>query len=158
VVERRRERKDAVDRDDAEARLEADDTAARGGYPDRAARVGAERAVDHPECERGRRPAARPARRPAGKGRVRHDAVVEVLRGDAVGELVQVRLARDRPAGGFERRHGGGGRSRHVVREDGRAVGRADACSVEEVLDGERPARSGVELGDPNAVFGRIVG
>ena len=45
VVERRGEREDAVDRHDAETRLEADDAAACGGNPDRAARVGAERAV-----------------------------------------------------------------------------------------------------------------
>jgi len=44
VVERGREREDAVDRHDAEPRLEADDAAARGRNPDRAARVGAERA------------------------------------------------------------------------------------------------------------------
>ena len=93
VVEARREREHAVERHEPVRRLEAGDPAARGRDADRAARVGAEADVDEPGGDRRRRAAARATRDAAGRGRVRHRAVVGVLRGDAVGELVQVRLA-----------------------------------------------------------------
>ena len=98
VVEARCEREDAVDRHGSKARLEPRHPAAGGRDPDRPARIRPERALDEPQRQGRRRPAARPARRPARIRRIRHDAVVQVLRRDAVGELVQVRLARVDPA------------------------------------------------------------
>ena len=72
VSKRRAEREDAVDRDAAPARLQADDAAARRGQPDRAAGVGAEAEVAEPGGERrgvaARRAAGRAARVRAGSG------------------------------------------------------------------------------------------
>jgi hypothetical protein len=62
---------------------------------------------------------------------------VRVLRGDAVGELVQVRLADVRVAGGLEPDDGLGGAVGDVVGEDDRPVGRDEPGRVEEVLDRE---------------------
>ena len=86
--------------------------AAGGGDPDRAARVGAERRVGEPGRERGRRAAARAAGDPARERRVRDRPVVRVHGRDPVRELVQVRLADVRVAGGLEPRHGLGGLAR----------------------------------------------
>jgi hypothetical protein len=65
---------------------------------------------------------------------------MRVLGGDAVGELVQVRLPGDGIAGGLERRDRGRGLLGNVVAEDQRPVGRRQPCGVEEVLDAEREA------------------
>jgi hypothetical protein len=65
---------------------------------------------------------------------------VRVLGRDAVGELVQVRLADDAVAGGFETRDGLRGPVGDVVGEEDRAVGRRQAGGVEEVLDCQRGA------------------
>jgi hypothetical protein len=62
---------------------------------------------------------------------------VSVLRRDAVRELVKVRLADNRVAGRLQPRDRLGGAVRDVVGEDGRAIGRPEAGSVEEVLDRE---------------------
>jgi len=78
---------------------------------------------------------------------------VEVLRGDAVGELVQVRLPDVRPAGCLERGDGGRSYVGRVVGEDRRAVGRARAGRVEEILDGEPPAAAGRKLGDEDPFY-----
>jgi hypothetical protein len=95
--------------------------------------------------------AARAAGRPAGIARVRHRPVVEVLRGDAVGELVEVRLPGVRPSCAFEEVDGGRAQDGDVVREHGRAVRRPHAGGVEEVLDGEPPP-VGRQLGDEDPV------
>ncbi len=130
------------------------DAAAGGRDADRAAGVRAERRVGQAEHERRRRAARRAARRATGERRVRDGAVVEVLRRDAVGELVQVRLADVRPPGALESQHGLGRPFRHVLGEHRRAVGRADAGRVEEILDGEPPARRAVgEPGDEDALY-----
>jgi hypothetical protein len=63
---------------------------------------------------------------------------VLVLRGRAVGELVQVRLADVRVTGRLEAAHRLGGLRRHVLGEQDRAVGRHQAGRVEEILDRER--------------------
>ena len=133
VVEARREREDAVGRDEPVARLEADDAAAGGGDPDRAARVGAERRLGETGRDRRRRAAARAARGAAGRGRVRDGAVVEVLRGDPVGELVQVRLADVGVAGLLEAGDGDRGL--------GRARGRRTPPT--RTSSGCRPCRTG---------------
>jgi hypothetical protein len=76
---------------------------------------------------------------------------VQVLRGDAVGELVEICLADVRPAGALKEIHGGCIQVRDVVCEHRRAVRRPDARGVEEVLDGEPRALTGRQLGDEDA-------
>jgi hypothetical protein len=78
---------------------------------------------------------------------------MEVLRGDAVGELVQVRLPDVRPAGSLEPLNGFGRPGRNVIAEYGRPVGRPDSGRVEEILDGEPAARRRTtQLRYPDAV------
>ena len=156
VVPRRGEREAAVEADEAVGRLEAGRPAARRRDPDRAAAVGAQGAVGEPQtpvplrCRRWTRRAS------VRRDRVGYATVVGVVGRDAVGELVQVRLADVDPARGLEPRDGARGRVRDVVGEDRRAVRRAHARGVEQVLDRKpRPARSaggGLELGDEDAV------
>ena len=141
MVEARREREAALERHEAEGRLEADDPAAGGRDADRAAGVGAERGVGKAGGERGGRAAARPAREAPRRDRVRHGSEVRVLRRHAVGELVQVRLADVRVARGLEAPHGLRGDGRDVVDEERRPVRRPQAGRVEEVLDRKRDPR-----------------
>ena len=146
MVERGRERPETVGRDAAEGRLEAGHAAGRGRQPDRGARVGPE-----PEraqaCRERARIAARGAARDAiGARAVDDGAVGAVARGHAPGELVQVGLAEHDRAGVDQAAHARGRAHRDVVAEDPRAVGRAHARRVEDVLDeqrhaGERPGR-----------------
>ena len=137
VVEGGREREAPVERDEAVAGLEADDPAAGGGDPDRAARVGSERCVREPGGECGGRAAAGAAGRPSGRDRVGNRAEVRVLGGDAVGELVQVRLADVHVAGALEAHDRLGAPLGHVVGEEDRPVGRGQPGGVEEILDRE---------------------
>ena len=65
---------------------------------------------------------------------------MRVLGGDAVGELVQVRLADNRVTGRFEPKDGFGPLFRDVVAEDRGAVGRCQPGGVEQVLDTEANA------------------
>ena len=132
------EREDAVGGDQAPRRLEADDAAAGGGEADRARAVRPERDLAEARGEGGAVPAARPARDPARVERVDDGAEVRVVRGDAVGELVQVRLAHDRVARRLELRHARRRTLRHVVAVDRRPVGRDEPRRVDQVLDGER--------------------
>ena len=143
VVEARRERKAALDRDQAVSRLEADDAAPGRRDPDRAAGVGARAppSASPAASAAALPPLEPPATRPG--ARVRDGAVVRVLRGDPVGELVQVRLAgvasSRRASSSRDRR---GGPLRDVVAED--APSRRSCVSaggVEEVLDRERASR-----------------
>ena len=140
VVEGRCEGEAAVERDKAVRRLEADDSAARGGDADRAAGVGSERRVREACGKRGGRAAAGAAGGPAGRDRVRNRAEMRVLRGDAVGELVEVRLADVRVAGALEADDCLGAPVGDVVGEEDRPVGRRQPGGVEEILDGERDA------------------
>jgi hypothetical protein len=155
MVEGRRQREDAVERHEAERRLEPDDAAARGGDADRPAGVGAERGIGEAGGERGGRAAAGAARRPAGCDRVRDRPVMRVLRGDAIGELVQVRLADVREARRLEPRDGLRRTDRDVVGEDRRAVRRRQPGRVEQILDGERDAcgRRRVGPGEKDALY-----
>jgi hypothetical protein len=78
---------------------------------------------------------------------------MEVLRGDAVGELVQVRLPDVRPSGALEKLNCFGRPDRNVVAEDGRPVRGPDPGRVEEILDGETTARRRTaQLRYPDAV------
>ena len=94
VVEARRERKDAV------ASERARSVGLKPAMPQHAAGIRIEPPESVPSAASAS-PAASAAAEPPleppdvrpGRGRVRHRAVVQVLRGDAVGELVQVRLA-----------------------------------------------------------------
>jgi hypothetical protein len=76
---------------------------------------------------------------------------VRVLGRDAVGELVQVRLADDGVARGLERRDRRCSLCRDVLGEDRGAVGRPQPGRVEEVLDREPDALGRrLDLGDPD--------
>ena len=84
-----------------------------------------------------------------GRERIRHEAEVRVQRRDAVGELVQVRLADDRVASVLEEAHRLGRPVGHVVGEEDGAVGRRQAGGVEQVLDREPDPGPGIRhLGD----------
>ncbi len=139
VVEARREREAAVQRDEAVGRLEADDAAAGGRDPDRAARVGSEGRVGEPRRERRRRAAAGAARDPVAPERIRDGAEVRVDRRDPVGELVQVGFADVDPARRLGAAHGLRAYRRHVVGEQDGAVGRDQPGRVEQILDREPP-------------------
>jgi hypothetical protein len=65
---------------------------------------------------------------------------MRVLRGDAAGDLVQVRLADDGIAGCLEASYYLGGSFRDVVAEDRGAVGRRQPGGVEQVLDAKADA------------------
>ena len=136
-VEAAAERIHAVHRHPPPARLEADDAAARCGQADRAARVGADADVAEARRERSRVPARRAAGRAPREPRVLDGAVPVVLARHAPGELVQVRLADDDGTGGNEPLDRGRGARRDVVGVDARAVGRANARGVDQVLDEE---------------------
>ena len=137
VVVRGRERPTAVERDEPVGRLEADDAAAGRRDADRPSRVGAERRVREAEDERRGITAARAAGDAPRRGGVRHGAVMRVLGGRPVRELVQVRLADVRVAGVLEPPHRFGRGRRDVPGEDRRAVRRLEPRRVEEVLDRE---------------------
>jgi hypothetical protein len=77
---------------------------------------------------------------------------VQVLRRDAVGELVQICLSDIRPSRAFQEIHSRGIAPRHVLAEDGGAVGRPHAGGVEEVLDGETPASRRRQFGDEDVL------
>src|SRR6185503_10627992 len=157
-VEGGAEREDAVDGDVPEARLEPDDVAGGGREADGAAGVGADPEIAEAARDRrgvAARGAARGAARP---GRVVHGAVPLVRSEHAPGELGEVRLADDGGAGIEHALDDARVTRRHVVGVDARAVGRPDACRVDQVLHEHRPSgqRSGigssqrlVEPGDP---------
>ena len=141
MIERGRERPEAVGRDAAERGLEAGHTAGRRRQADGRAGVGGEPECAQPGRERARVATRRTARNAIGPRAVDDGAIGAVARRHAPGELVQVGLAEhDRPGvheppDARRRMHG------HVVAEDARAVGRAHARGVEDVLDQQRHAR-----------------
>ena len=137
VVEARREREAPVERHEPVGRLEARDAAAGGRYPDRAARVGAEAELGQPGGQRRGGAAARAARDPSWRERVRDRAEVRVLGGRPVRELVQVGLPHVDVAGGLEPAHGLRRLGRDVLGEQDRAVRRDEPRRVEQVLDRE---------------------
>ncbi len=140
MVEGRGEREAAFQRDEAVGRLEADDAAAGGRNPDRAAGVGSEGRVREPGGEGSRRASARAARDPPAGDRVGNGAEVCVLRGDAVGELVEVGLSDVRVAGALQANDDLGAPVWDVIGEEDRPVSRRQAGGVEEVLDRNRDA------------------
>ena len=102
LVERRRKCEQAVARDAAVGRLEADDAAERRRLTDRSAGIGSERDRGAPRCDGRRGTAARAAGRAIGRPGVPHGAERRVLVGRAHRELVAVRLADDHGAGRLE--------------------------------------------------------
>ena len=146
VVERRRERPQPVGRHAAEGRLEAGHAAGSRG-----SRIEAPVSVPSPSAhrpgrERARVAARRAARDAVGARAVDDGAVGAVARGHAPGELVQIGLAEHDRAGVEQPAHARRRAHRDVVTEDPRAVGRAHARRVEDVLDeqrhaGQRPER-----------------
>ena len=93
-----------------------------------------------PRGERGGAAAGRAAGDVPGLPGIADGPVEGVLARDAPGELVQVRLADDHGAGVDDPLHRARGARRHVVAEQRRAVGRAHARGVEQVLGRERNA------------------
>ena len=152
MVVARCERENAVGGHEPVGRLEAGDRAAGRRDADRPARVRAERGVCDIRGECRCRPAAGASRGAPGRSWIRNRAVVEVLRRDAVGELVQVRLADVRVPRMLEPEHRLGAAIGHVLGEDRRPVGRTDARRVEEILDREPNPGRRFELGDEDAV------
>ena len=127
VVEARREREAAVERDEPVRRLEPDEPAPGGRDPDRAAGVGPERRVGEAGRERRGRAAARAAGEPPGRSGFGTVPKCGFCGRDAVGELVQVRLADVRVAGLLGEADGRRALARHVVDEDRRPVRRREA-------------------------------
>jgi hypothetical protein len=78
-----------------------------------------------------------------------------VLRGGAVGELVQVGLAHVRVPGRLEPPHRLGGLARDVLGEQDRPVGRDEPGRVEEILDRERDPLAGLRRAGEEDAFGR---
>ncbi len=105
------------------------------GSRNRAACVGADADVAEPRRERCSVPARRPAGRAARVRGIVHRPVPRVLARHTPRELVQVRLADDDRTGVDEPLHGRCGPRRHVVGVDLRAVRRADARRVDQILD-----------------------
>ena len=99
LIEAGREGDDAVPRDGAVGRPEADDAAQRGGLLDRAARVRAERPGREAPGDGRRRASRGPAGHASRIPGVRRWAVGRVLGRRAHGELVHVRLAEQGQAG-----------------------------------------------------------
>jgi hypothetical protein len=118
-------------------RFEAHHPTAGGRYADRACRVGAEPGVTQARGQCGCGSSAGTAGVATRVERIEDVAEVWVLRGDAVGELVQVRLADDGVAGRLEARDGLGGLFRDMVTEDRGAVSRPQPGGVEQVLDAQ---------------------
>ncbi len=140
LVERRAEGEQAVARDAAVGRLEADDAAQRRRLADRAAGVGAERDRREAGRDRDRRAAARSARDAIERPRVARHAERRVLGRRAHRELVAVGLAEDDRAGRFEALDGGRGVGRHEALEDPRGRGRRHVARAEVVLHRHRHA------------------
>ena len=140
-VERRAERIDPVDRDPAPARLQRDDVAGGGGESHRAAGVRSDREVAEARGESRPVAAGRATRRPAGMGGVVDGAVPLVRAEHPPRELRQIRLPDDRGARVQRSLDDDRVSVGHVVRVDLRAVRRADARGVDEVLDEKRASR-----------------
>src|SRR6185312_14019330 len=87
------------------------------------------------------RTAARAAREPSRRDRVRNGPVVRVLRGDPVRELVQVRLPGNRVSRLLEQPHRICADGRNMVGKERGAVRRRESRRVQQVLDGHRLAR-----------------
>ncbi len=139
MVERPRQRHHPLERDRAERPLAADDAAVGGGPQDRADRLRADGAGDHPRRDGRRRPGRRPARRVPERPRVARGGRV------AVGELGGVGLAEDDRPGGAEPGHERRVARRERVREGRRAGPGGHAGDIDDVLDPDRHAmeRSG---------------
>ncbi len=102
AIEARRKRNHAIDADAAESGFEADDAAERSGNADGAAGVRADAAVAKAGGDGGSGTAAGTSRNARKIPGIVDGAVVRVVAGDAVGELVHVGLAKDDGACFFE--------------------------------------------------------
>ena len=133
-VERRAERKDALHRDPAPLRLQPDDAARGRRQPDRAPGVGAQSEVAEARRERRGAAGARAAGRTTRPRGVVAHAEQLVVAEHAPGELRQVRLADDHGTRVERALDDGRVRLRHVIGEQARAVRRAHARDVDQVL------------------------
>ena len=146
LIERRRERDQAVARDAAVGRLEADDAAERGGLPDRAAGVRAERERHH--RPRPRRPIRRSSRRasdPAPTGlRVGPNAEFSV--DDPIANSSQLVLPTMTAPGRVEALDDGRRRTAGRSARASASRGRRDAARADVVLERDGTPRSGMPV------------
>ena len=151
VIEGRRQRDDAAERDTPVRRHEPRDPGPVRGAPDGPAGVAPERARSQAAGQRRRRAhagaAGEPRRVPGVPGR---PVVIRVQR--TVGELGRVGLSEDDRAGFPEPGHDAGVLVGHEVREHLGPPGRALAPGPAEVLDGHRHAVEGA----PGAAGGQL--
>ena len=155
LVERGRQRDEAVARDAAVGRLGADRAGDGRGLADRATGVGADRQRGLERRDDRRRAAAGPAGDPVEVPRVAARAVGAVLGGGAHRELVHVGLAEDRHPGLAQPGHQGRVVRRHPALQDLRAAGRRQALRRHDVLDGDRHAGEPVRATPPRLGAGR---
>ena len=157
LIQRGRERDQAVARHTPVRRLEPDDAAEPGGLPDRSAGIGAERQRHQPRRDSRGRSAAGSAGRSIERPGVAGRPERRVLRRRAHRELIAVRLADDDRAGRFETGHDRGIVGGDVAVEDPRARRGGDAARAHVVLEGDGdaeerkagPVGSGVKLCRP---------
>ena len=133
-----------ADRDASQARLQADEPAARRGDADRAAQVAGVGEPDHPRGDGGRAPARRASRREVGIPRVSGRAVARVLGDRPQTELGRVRLAHDDCAGFPKPSHVHAVVVGDPVAERGAALRRRKAFGRrQQILDPDRDAAEG---------------
>ncbi len=139
AIERAARRHHARGRDQAEARLEADDVLQSGRHPAGAGGIGAERQRHEPGRDRDRGARARAARDQRRIERVARNAVGRAHAYQPGRELIEVGLADDDGAGALEA--GDAGRVPRRLIGEGRAAGRGrQALDVDIVLDRDRHA------------------
>ena len=149
IGHRRREDRDAIDvptrgddaaRADQAARgLQPDDVVEARGHAARAGGVGAERGLHEAVRHGHRRARTRSTADIAGVEAVGHGAVRGARAHESAGELVEVGLADDVHARGFQLLDDGGRTGRRIGERRARRGGR-EAGDIDVVLDGEAPA------------------
>src|SRR5690606_38016043 len=158
VIEAGRERIRSPPAHATVGRLDAD-AAARGARgADRAAGVGPGRDRNQPGAGGRARSAARAARYVSVAPRVVRRAEVRVVGRRAQGDLVRVRLADDDGSGREQATNGLRVLGRDVIAEEPRAIRRADAGGVGQVLDADRDAVQRPAVGAARELLAELVG
>ena len=139
AIQRLTGRHNAPCADEAAARLQSDDVVQPGRHPARTRGIGAERKAGAAARDGDGRPGTRPAGDVFFAERIGHGAVWRPRAHQPGGELVQVGLADQDGAGGFELLHHRGG-ARGNVGERGTGRGGRQAGDVDVVLDRVRNA------------------
>ena len=154
VIERARQRDDALGRNLTDGRLQSNDAAGGGGDADGSARVAAERRQRHAGGDRNRRSAARPSRRPRRIDRIANGTERGVLARRAERELVEIGLANQHGARMPQLRDDRRIRGCDVPLAYPRRRRRRDARDVDQILDGDRHAvqRTAIAAGGELAI------